>query len=215
MKPDATRIAQELATLFPEAKAELNFRNSFECLCCVMISAQTTDASVNKVTPALFAAYPDAFAMAKAKVEDVEEKIRSIGLYRNKAKNLVALSQILVERFDGQVPSNKEDLRSLPGVGIKTANVVGGECFGIPAIAVDTHVSRVAKRLGFAKEDATPEEIEAILEKAFPKEIHIRMHHRMIFFGRRICHSQKPECGRCPFTGYCRYFKKTASNTGK
>ena len=215
MKPDSVYIAQELERLFPDARAELVFHNPFECLCCVMISAQTTDASVNKVTPALFAAYPDAFAMAKADVRDVEDKIHSIGLYRNKAKNLVELSKILVERYHGEVPSTKEALRSLPGVGIKTANVVGGECFGIPAIAVDTHVARVSKRLGYAKEEATPEEIEAILEKAFPQEIHIKTHHRMIFFGRRICHAQKPECERCPFTSGCLYFKKVASKTGK
>ena len=215
MKTDPGYVATELEKLFPEAKAELIFHNPFECLCCVMISAQTTDVSVNKVTPALFAAYPDAKAMAQADVKDVEDKIRSIGLYRNKAKNLVELAKILVRDYDGEVPNTKEELVKLPGVGIKTANVVGGECFGIPAIAVDTHVARIAKRLGLAPEKATPEEVEAKLEKKFPKELHIKMHHRIIWFGRRICHAQKPECGRCPFTDTCLYFKKTSAMTGK
>ena len=215
MKTDPGYVATELEKLFPEAKAELIFHNPFECLCCVMISAQTTDVSVNKVTPALFAAYPDAKAMAQADVKDVEDKIRSIGLYRNKAKNLVELAKILVRDYDGEVPNTKEELVKLPGVGIKTANVVGGECFGIPAIAVDTHVARIAKRLGLAPEKATPEEVEAKLEKKFPKELHIKMHHRIIWFGRRICHAQKPECGRCPFTYTCLYFKKTSAMTGK
>lgn len=215
MKTDPGYVATELEKLFPEAKAELIFHNPFECLCCVMISAQTTDISVNKVTPALFAAYPDAKAMAQADVKDVEEKIRSIGLYRNKAKNLVELAKILVRDYDGEVPNTKEELVKLPGVGIKTANVVGGECFGIPAIAVDTHVARIAKRLGLAPEKATPEEVEAKLEKKFPKELHIKMHHRIIWFGRRICHAQKPECGRCPFTDTCLYFRKTSVMTDK
>lgn len=215
MKIDPGYVATELEKLFPEAKAELIFHNPFECLCCVMISAQTTDVSVNKVTPALFATYPDAKAMAQADVKDVEDKIRSIGLYRNKAKNLVELAKILVRDYDGEVPNTKEELVKLPGVGIKTANVVGGECFGIPAIAVDTHVARFAKRLGLAPEQATPEEVEAKLEKKFPKELHIKMHHRIIWFGRRICHAQKPECGRCPFTDACLYFKKTSAMTGK
>ena len=215
MKTDPQYVLDQLQALFPDARAELVFHNPFECLCCVMISAQTSDVSVNKVTPALFAKYPDAFAMSEADVTDIENIIHSIGLYKNKAKNLVALSKMLVERFNGEVPSNKEDMQSLPGVGIKTANVVGGECFGIPAIAVDTHVARVSKRLGYAKEEDTPEQIEGKLEKIFPVEEHIKLHHRFIWFGRRICHSQRPECERCPFTGSCLHFKKTASKTGR
>ena len=215
MKTDPTYLIEELARLFPGAKAELVFHNPFECLCCVMISAQTTDASVNKVTPALFGKYPDAFALAKADVEDVEATIHSIGLYRNKAKNLVALAKELVEKYDGKLPEDKEKLKLLPGVGIKTANVVAGECFGIPAIAVDTHVARVSKRLGYANEDASPEQIEKILEGFVPEELQIKMHHRLIFFGRRICHAKGPECERCPFTATCTYFKKTSSKTGR
>ena len=208
-------IASELERLFPDAKAALVFHNPFECLCAVILSAQTTDEAVNRVTPALFAQYPDAFALAQADMKDVENIIRSIGLYHNKAKNIVAMSKILVESYQGEVPADKEAVKSLPGVGIKTANVVCGECFGIPAIAVDTHVSRVAKRLGYAKEKDSPEIIEAILEKRFPVEMHIRLHHRFIHFGRRICHAQRPDCSTCPFPGNCPHFKKTSSIKGK
>lgn len=215
MRIEPTVLAIELEKLFPNASSELHFSNTFECLCAVLLSAQTTDAAVNKVTPALFSKYPNAFALAKAELSDVENHIRSIGLYKNKAKNLISLSKILVENYGGEVPSHKAALQKLPGVGIKTANVVCAQCFGIPAIAVDTHVARVSKRLGYAKEDATPEEIEKILEKKFPEEIHIAMHHRLIFFGRRICHAISPACGECPFTEGCRYFKKTSSKTGK
>lgn len=213
IKPET--VFSELDKLFPNAKAELVFHNDFECLICVVLSAQTTDVSVNRVTPALFAKYPDAFALAKANQEEVEGFIRSIGLYKNKAKNIIALSKALVERYDGKLPRSKEELVTLPGVGNKTAAVVGGECLGIPSVAVDTHVSRVAKRLGYARENDEPTEIEAKLEKDFPKEVQVRLHHRMIFFGRRICHARNPECDKCPFTQGCLYFKKTSSKTGK
>ena len=180
-----------------------------------MLSAQTTDASVNKVTPALFSAYPDAFAMAEAPLEEVEKLIHSIGLYHAKAKNLIGLSKALVERHNGVVPEDKEAMRRLPGVGIKTSNVVGAICFGIPAIAVDTHVARVSKRLGYAKDADEPETIEVKLEKRFPKELHIRLHYQIILFGREVCHAVKPECGRCQLTERCRYFKKNSSIKGK
>ena len=165
-----------LDELFPNPECALHFSNPFQCLCAVMLSAQTTDASVNKATPALFAAYPDALALSQANIEEVEDYIRSIGLYHAKAKNLVGIAKALVERHGGEVPSSKEALRQLPGVGVKTANVVGALCFGIPAIAVDTHVARVSKRLGYGKESDTPEEIEKKLERRFPKEIHIKLH---------------------------------------
>ena len=204
-----------LEGLFPEPGCALHFSNPFECLCAVMLSAQTTDASVNKVTPALFSAYPDAFAMAKAPLEEVEGLIRSIGLYHAKAKNLIGLSKALVERHNGIVPSDKEAMRRLPGVGVKTSNVVGAICFGIPAIAVDTHVARVSKRLGYAKEGDEPEAIEAKLEKRFPKELHIRLHYQIILFGREVCHAQRPECSRCALTERCRYFGKNSSIKGR
>lgn len=180
-----------------------------------MLSAQTTDESVNRVTPALFSKYPDAFALAKANVKDVEEIIHSIGLYHAKAKNLIALSNALVDQYGGQVPGDKEKMRTLAGVGVKTSNVVGAICFGIPAIAVDTHVARVSRRLGYAKEDDEPEEIEAKLERRFPKQKHIRLHYQIILFGRNVCHAKKPECERCELTGRCHYFKKSSSIKGR
>lgn len=180
-----------------------------------MLSAQTTDASVNKVTPALFARYPDAFVMAEAKEEDIEPLIHSIGLFRAKAKNLVGLAKALVERHEGIVPQDKESLRKLPGVGVKTSNVVGAICFGIPAIAVDTHVARVSKRLGYASEDDVPEKIEFLLEKRFPKELWIPLHYQMILFGREVCHATRPACEGCELTARCHHFKKNSSIKGK
>ena len=180
-----------------------------------MLSAQTTDESVNRVTPALFEKYPDAFALSKANIEDVESIIRSIGLYHAKARNLISLSKDLVEKHGGEVPDDKAKMRELAGVGIKTSNVVGAICFGIPAIAVDTHVARVSKRLGYGKESDEPEEIEAKLERRFPKETHIRLHYQIILFGRNVCHAKKPECERCELASCCRYFKKSSSMSGK
>ena len=180
-----------------------------------MLSAQTTDESVNRVTPALFARYSDAFAMAKADIKDVENIIHSIGLYHAKAKNLIALSIALVEKHNGEVPADKEQMRALSGVGVKTSNVVGAICFGIPAIAVDTHVARVSKRLGYAKESDEPEKIEVKLERRFPKEVHIRLHYQIILFGRTVCHAKKPECERCELCSRCLYFKKSSSIKGR
>lgn len=215
MRKNDLQFLDYLERLFPEPGCALHFSNPFECLCAVMLSAQTTDESVNRVTPALFSKYPDAFALAKANVKDVEEIIHSIGLYHAKAKNLIALSNALVDQYGGQVPGDKEKMRTLAGVGVKTSNVVGAICFGIPAIAVDTHVARVSRRLGYAKEDDEPEEIEAKLERRFPKEKHIRLHYQIILFGRNVCHAKKPECERCELTGRCYYFKKSSSIKGR
>lgn len=215
MKTSDQELLDYLNALFPDPGCALRFSNPFECLCAVMLSAQTTDASVNKVTPALFARYPDAFALAEADLASVEEIIHSIGLYHAKAKNLIGLSKALVEKHQGVVPSDKEKMRELPGVGVKTSNVVGAICFGIPAIAVDTHVARVSKRLGYAKESDEPEKIEAKLEKIFPRDSHIRLHYQIILFGREVCHAKNPECDRCALTSRCRYFKKNSSTIGK
>lgn len=201
-------IQSYLDEILPDAKCALAFSNPFECLCAVMLSAQTTDNSVNAVTPALFAAYPDAFALAKAKQEDVESIIKSLGLYRNKAKNLIGIASALVDRHEGIVPNSKEALTALPGVGVKTANVVLAECFGVPAIAVDTHLTRVSIRLGLAKEGDSPIEIEKKLEKRFIKEKWIRLHHQLIWFGRIQCKALSPRCESCKLSGICKYFKK-------
>ncbi len=202
-------IYQQLELLFPQAKCELEHRNNFELLVAVTLSAQTTDKNVNAVTPVLFERYPDAYALSQASQKDVEEIIRTIGLYRNKAKNIIALSQKLVEEFEGIVPGTMDELTSLPGVGRKTANVVLAECFGIPAIAVDTHVSRVARRLKIAREDDSVEVVEEKLRKYFPSERWIRLHHLMIFFGRYQCTARNPKCEGCPFNDFCRDYKKS------
>ncbi len=202
-------IYQQLELLFPQAQCELKHRNNFELLIAVTLSAQTTDKNVNAVTPGLFERYPDAYTLAQASQKDVEEIIKSIGLYRNKAKNIIALSQKLVDQFDAVVPDTMEELTSLPGVGRKTANVVLAECFGVPAIAVDTHVHRVARRLKIAKEDDSVEVVEEKLRKYFPSERWIRLHHLMIFFGRYKCTARNPKCDDCPFSDFCRDYKKT------
>lgn len=169
---------------FPEHKGELNHRNPFELLVAVMLSAQTTDAAVNTVTPGLFEAFPTVESMANASPKQVEPYISKLGLYRNKAKYLVALSQMICERFEGQVPQTRQDLESLPGVGRKTANVVLSEGFGIPAIAVDTHIERVTKRLGFASADASVLDVEKELMKRIPKERWSQAHLNLLLFGR-------------------------------
>jgi endonuclease-3 len=200
---------------FPDAKCALHFADPFQCLIAVSLSAQTNDKSVNQVTPALFLAYPDPFALAKADPKEVEPYIESLGLYHNKAKNIVNLANALVNQFDNAVPLKKEELLTLPGVGIKTTNVVLAECAGVPAIAVDTHVNRVAVRLGYATKKDEPVDVEKKLEKQFDSKDYIKLHHQIIAFGRAICHSQKPECEKCGLKEYCSYFKKCALTTAK
>lgn len=196
-------IIENLNKLYPDAHCELNHRNSFELLIAVVLSAQTTDISVNKVTPALFEKYPDAYSLSAAEEEDVIRLIHSIGLYKNKSKNIINLSKELVRRFNGEVPSEREDLESLPGVGRKTANVVLSNCFDYPAFAVDTHVSRVSKRLMIAKKDDDVLTIEKKLMKFFPKDSWGKLHHQFIFFGRYKCKAKNPECTDCPFKDNC------------
>ena len=215
MKADAKAFASFLEGAFPDAHCSLHFSNPFEALVAVMLSAQTTDEAVNRVTPSLFEAYPNAFALSQATQEEVEAHIKSLGLYHNKAKNLVALSRVLVNQFNGDVPSSFEDLLTLPGVGIKTANVVCAECFGRPAIPVDTHVARVSKRVGYAKNKDEPADVEKRLEKIFPKDSWIPLHHRIIAFGREICHALSPECHRCGLQSLCPYRAKALTKAGK
>ena len=200
---------------FPEAGCALHFASDLECLVAIALSAQTTDVSVNKVTPILFAHFSDAKAYAEGPLEAIENDIRSLGLYRNKAKNLQALGKALSESYGGVVPHSFEDLVKLPGVGTKTAGVFLLERGDRPAIPVDTHVSRVSIRLGYAKSGDSPLAIEKKLEKTFPKEEWKFLHHSLIWFGREECHAQKPNCGACPLKDYCSFFKKTSSTTAK
>ncbi|AIM24963.1 endonuclease III [Melissococcus plutonius] len=194
--------------MFPNAKGELNRKNPFEYLIAVSLSAQTTDVSVNKVTPALFAAYPTPEALANAPIEAIIEKIKTIGLYRNKAKNIKACAEQLVERFDSQVPQTHKELMSLPGVGQKTANVVMADMFNEPSLAVDTHVERVSKRLRFCSLKANVSQVEEMLKKKVPKHLWIKTHHTLIFFGRYHCFARNPKCPVCPLLYMCPEGKK-------
>ncbi len=194
---------KKLDELYPDAHCELDHKNDFELLVAVVLSAQTTDERVNSVTPFLFARYPDAFELSGAKQTDVEKIIKPIGLYRNKAINIIKLSKILVDEFEGVVPSDRKDLESLPGVGRKTANVILNNCFDVPAFAVDTHVSRVSRRLGIADDEDDVEKIEEKLMNYFPKDKWGKLHHQFIFFGRYKCKAAKPDCSDCPLKKIC------------
>lgn len=200
---NANYIIKQLDILFPDAHCELNHRNNFELLIAVILSAQTTDQKVNKVTEVLFKKYDNPYKLAKARYEDVELILRPLGLSKNKAKNIISTSNTLVNEYNGKVPSSKEELIKLNGVGNKTANIILNNCFNVPAFAVDTHVSRVSKRLGIAtKLDSNPI-IEDKLMAYFPKNKWGKLHHQFIFFGRYKCKAIKPDCVDCPFTKIC------------
>ena len=203
-KISSDEILDQLEIMFPEAHSELIHESTFQLLIAVILSAQTTDASVNKVTPALFEKYPTANELARADLKDVENIIRNIGLYRNKAKNIIACAKELVENYDGEVPSNMKQLTSLSGVGRKTANVVMSVAFDIPAIAVDTHVERISKRLGFAKQQDSVLQVEVKLKRKLNRQRWNRAHHLFIFFGRYFCTAKNPKCSECPFIENCR-----------
>ncbi|QIA26764.1 endonuclease III [Thermaerobacter sp. PB12/4term] len=196
------RIRATLARMYPQATTALHWSTPFELLVATILSAQTTDAAVNQVTPALFARCPTPEAMLELSEDELGAMIRTIGLWRNKARNLLAACRILVERHGGQVPRTREELMQLPGVGRKTANVVLSNAFGIPAIAVDTHVFRVARRLGLAT-GTTPERVEQELMEKFPEAEWSRAHHWLIWHGRRICHARNPRCPACALRPDC------------
>ena len=201
----STLILNALQKKFPDAHCELEFNSSFELLIATILSAQCTDERVNRVTASLFAdANTPGTMMALGQIE-LENRIHSLGLFHTKAKNIIATCHVLVKEFRGQVPEELELLRQLPGVGRKTANVVGSNAFGIPAIAVDTHVFRVAHRLGIAH-GKTPEKVEEELMKIFPRESWSLVHHLLIFQGRRICVARKPHCEECPVSKVCIFF---------
>lgn len=188
--------------LYPDARTELEFRSPFELLVATVLSAQATDKSVNAATPALFARYPTALDLSRATPEEVEPYIRTIGLYRNKAKNLVRLAALLLERHAGEVPNDFDAVVALPGAGRKTANVVLSNAFGRPAIAVDTHVGRLARRLGFSAH-TDPDKVERDLMTLFPEERWIFLHHALILHGRRVCLARSPRCSDCLLASVC------------
>ena len=197
-------ILDQLEIMFPDAHCELIHKNPFELLVAVVLSAQTTDNAVNKVTPALFESFPDPKTMANADIKDIEDKIKRIGLYRNKARSIQNLSKSLLTSFDGNVPQSMKDLTSLAGVGRKTANVVRSVCFDIPSIAVDTHVERISKRLGLAKVYDSVEVVEQKLKRKIKRERWNKAHHLFIFFGRYFCTARNPQCNNCPFQNICK-----------
>lgn len=206
---DISKILDILEQSYPDAECALHHKNVFQLIVAVALSAQTTDKSVNQVTPALFERYPDAEALAEADVEDISEYIKRIGMYRTKAKNIVAMAQKLCAEFGGQVPDNYDDLISLPGVGRKTANVVLSVGFGQERIAVDTHVFRVANRIGLVHEKDVLKTEFALMDR-IPKEHWSRTHHSLIFHGRQCCDARKPKCDSCPIVTYCEYVNQAA-----
>lgn len=211
----AARVMDELAKLYPEARPELKFSNPFETLIATILSAQCTDKRVNQVTEKLFAQYPDAFAMAKLTPEEIEPLIRECGLYHNKAKNIAAVCRALAENYGGEVPSTREALMRLPGVGQKTAGVVLMAAFGDPQIPVDTHVFRVSRRIGLA-DAGTPEKVELQLRALLPREIWTFGHHLLIWHGRRCCAARNPACERCPLNeALCEKHMESAEKSSK
>ncbi len=210
MKPDAiAEFFRRLAAARPAPRSELEYNSPYTLLIAVVLSAQATDASVNKVTPTLFAAADTPAKMVALGETRIRNLIKTIGLYRTKAKNVVALSKLLIERHDGQVPHNREELEELPGVGRKTANVVLNVAFGQSTIAVDTHIFRVANRTGLAR-GKTPLAVELRLNKSVPKQYLAHAHHWLILHGRYTCTARKPRCPECVVRDLCAFKQKTA-----
>ena len=197
-------ISEHFRHVMPEVTTELEFGSAFQLLCATILSAQCTDKRVNMVTPTLFLHYPTAHEMAKASQDDVLEHIASISYPNSKSRHLVEMARILVRDFHGEVPADRESLTSLPGVGRKTANVMRAVWFGLPAMAVVTHVFRVSHRLGLVPDNAdTPVKVEKYLVANFEKEDLANAHHWLILHGRYVCLSRKPKCGECPFSHFC------------
>ncbi len=198
----ALEINRRLRDEYPEALCELTHRNPFELLAATILSAQTTDVRVNMVTPALFARYPDAASLANADIESVEQIIKTVGLYPSKARNLIKMARLIVDEFDGEVPRRREDLVTLPGVGRKTANVVRSVAFGLPGLAVDTHVGRLSRRLGLTTHE-DPVKVELELNEFIPPYERGEFSLRLILHGRRVCDARKPACDRCMLADLC------------
>ena len=203
MKTNITPLLNYLEEMFPSARCELFYSKDYELVIAVMLSAQTTDKSVNAVTPILFSKYPSLEDLNNAPLIDIEEILKPIGLYKNKAKNLKGIVKNLMERFNGNVPSNKDELMTLPGVGNKTAGVIRAEIFQIPDLPVDTHILRISKRLNIAKKEDEPIDVERKLKKLIPEERWIKSHHQLIHFGRYFCTARNPQCENCKISDMC------------
>ena len=202
------RLLDYLDELFPTAKCELFYKRDYELVIAVMLSAQTTDKSVNAATPILFEKYPSLDDLNSASLEAIEDILKPIGLYKNKAKNLKGIVKDLIERFNYVVPSDKEQLMTLPGVGNKTAGVIRAEIFQIPDLPVDTHILRIAKRLKLSKKDDEPIDVERKLKKIIPEERWIKSHHQLIHFGRYFCTARSPQCENCKIRDMCMNYLK-------
>ena len=207
-KKQAIEIIKILKNYYPEAVCSLDFSTPFEMLISVMLSAQCTDERVNKTTPSLFLKYNTPETVAKADIKEIEKIIHPCGFYKNKAKNMIACSKMLLEKYNGIVPSNMEDLQKLPGVGRKSANVIMLEAFHDPqGIAVDTHAKRISNKIGFSDKQE-PEKIEQDLLKVIPKEYYYDVNHLFVWHGRYTCNARKPNCVECPVKNYCDEYNK-------
>lgn len=207
-KKDAIKIVEILKKYYPDATCSLDFQTPFEMLVSVMLSAQCTDERVNKTTPELFKKYNTPEAVAKADIKEIEKIIHPCGFYKNKAKNMIACSKALLEKYNSIVPDNMQDLQSLPGIGRKSANVIMLEAFHNPqGIAVDTHAKRISNKIGFSKE-SDPEKIEKDLLKVLPKEYYYDVNHLLVWHGRKTCNARNPNCKECPIKEYCDEYNK-------
>ena len=198
-------ISQYVDSLFPNAKCELFYSQDYELAIAVMLSAQTTDKAVNKVTQILFKKCPTLESLNNAKIEDIEECIKSLGLYKNKAKNIKEMASILISDFSSKLPSDKSELQKLPGIGNKSAGVIRIEIFKIPDLPVDTHIIRITNRLGIANKKDEPIDIERKLKKLIPESSWIKTHHQLIHFGRYFCTAKSPKCDECKLRDICKY----------
>ena len=207
MKTNIVHLLDYLDELFPHASCELFYTKDYELVIAVMLSAQTTDKSVNSVTTVLFNKYKSLDELNAASLEDIEEILKPIGLFKNKAKNLKGIVKDLIEKFNYVVPSDKDLLQTLPGVGNKTAGVIRAEIFKIPDLPVDTHILRISKRLNLAKKDDEPIDVERKLKKIIPIERWIKSHHQLIHFGRYFCMARSPKCAKCKIKDSCNYLK--------
>jgi len=212
-KDNVKEILDILEETYPDAKCELVHKNPFELLIATVLSAQTTDKKVNEVTKKMFNKYKTPYDFIKLKQEELEKEIKEIGLYKNKSKNIIGLSNMLINEFNGEVPKTKEELIKLPGVGRKTANVVLSNAFNVPAIAVDTHVFRVSNRIGIAESEDVIKTEEQLMEN-IPKERWSKTHHLLIFHGRRICTARNPKCEKCTIASYCKYYSNKNIDKG-
>ena len=197
-------IYESLLKMYPDAHCQLDYDSDFQLAVAVLLSAQTTDVSVNMVTKQLFARYPDARSLSEAPLEELESIIRQLGLFHAKARNIRQMASEIVRRHDGVLPKDFDGLTTLSGIGVNCANVIMAEIYHIPAFPVDTHVSRIARRLGIAEENDSLAAVERKLRDYFPEERWIKMHHLLILFGRNMCRARNPQCRDCPFTEFCR-----------